>query len=450
MKHFRSSTWTQDRGSLMITAIYLLTGGLWILLSDSLLARMTTTHEAFMTLSIYKGWGYVLATGGMLYLLIQRNNHILRNAGKNYSLLAENISDVIWLLDLDAMRFTYVSPSVRQLCGLTPEEVMREDPLETVSSTGLNYIAEVFPSRLEEFKHGAAGSYTDETEIHCRDGSTVWVEMTSRFALNLETDHTEVYGSTRDISARKKTEQALHDHAERQTALYNVLRKVSGELDPNVIAQIGVDAILQMGRWQSVAISLLEANEREWLVRAVGGPLSGPVLGPHSLNEGVTGRAYRTNQTQLVRDVTTDPDFFTSSNSPIKSDLAVPIRRSQRVIGALNIESDQVSGFTSEDVALAESLADTISLALANAHQQETLLRREADLAKAQAMAHLGSYSWDLQSGRMEWSDELKSLWGVERLEPTDELANSLLHPDDCSRVQEARRCALKEDGLYN
>ncbi len=221
MKHFRSSTWMQDGGSLTITAIYLLTRGLWILLSDSLLARITATHEAFLTLSIYKGWGYVLATGGMLYLLIQNNNRALRKAAQNYSLLAENISDVIWLFDLETMRFTYVSPSIQQLCGLTPDEVMRENPLESTCSPGLKHIFDSFPARLDEFKHDTMRSYTDETEIHRKDGSTVWVEITSRFALNLETGHTEVYGSTRDISARKKTEQALQKSEWRLQVFFN-------------------------------------------------------------------------------------------------------------------------------------------------------------------------------------------------------------------------------------
>jgi PAS domain-containing protein len=41
-----------------------------------------------------------------------------------YRMLAENSHDVIWTLDIPSRRYTYVSPSVTDMCGYLPEEVV--------------------------------------------------------------------------------------------------------------------------------------------------------------------------------------------------------------------------------------------------------------------------------------------------------------------------------------
>ncbi|MFP5222783.1 MAG: PAS domain S-box protein [Acidobacteriota bacterium] len=64
---------------------------------------------------------------------------------------------------------------------------------------------------------------------------------------------------------------------------------------------------------------------------------------------------------------------------------------------------------------------------------EETLRRSEADLAKAQAITHLGSWSWDLESNAVRWSDETYRIFGVERESfplALDPIA-AMVHPDD-------------------
>jgi PAS domain S-box-containing protein len=98
--------------------------------------------------------------------------------------------------------------------------------------------------------------------------------------------------------------------------------------------------------------------------------------------------------------------------------------------------------------------ADGIALRMVGTHTditerrqaEEILARREADLARAQAIAHLGSYSWDVQAGKIEWSEELKFIWGLGDLEPAHEDLISMIHPDDRARVEEAGRLAREKN----
>ena len=53
--------------------------------------------------------------------------------------------------------------------------------------------------------------------------------------------------------------------ADRQTTLYEVLRAVSGQLNPEVIAQTAVAAIAHFAGWPHVALLLADADGRNWI-----------------------------------------------------------------------------------------------------------------------------------------------------------------------------------------
>src|SRR5688500_15024058 len=67
-------------GAIQIAALYLLLGGLWILLSDQIAARVALNEAMLATISLYTGWGYVLVTALLLYWLIRRHSAALRTS----------------------------------------------------------------------------------------------------------------------------------------------------------------------------------------------------------------------------------------------------------------------------------------------------------------------------------------------------------------------------------
>jgi PAS domain S-box-containing protein len=48
----------------------------------------------------------------------------LKESEEGYRLLADHITDVIWNLNLDELKFLYASPSVEAMQGYTPEEIL--------------------------------------------------------------------------------------------------------------------------------------------------------------------------------------------------------------------------------------------------------------------------------------------------------------------------------------
>lgn len=133
----------------------------------------------------------------------------LRQSEQRYRLLAENVRDVIWTMDLKG-RFTYISPSVESLRGYTPDEVKRQSLEEVIDQRSIPVVLK----GLEEAQTMAAlGKQVAEHEYEVlqprRDGSVVSTGVTTRLLYH-DDGTVEILGVTRDISDRKQAEENLH------------------------------------------------------------------------------------------------------------------------------------------------------------------------------------------------------------------------------------------------
>ena len=83
---------------------------------------------------------------------------------------------------------------------------------------------------------------------------------------------------------------------------------------------------------------------------------------------------------------------------------------------------------------------------------EEALRRSEDSLAKAQHIAHIGSWEFDIVTDDLHWSDETYSIFGLEPQEfgATFEAFLATVHPDDRTAVAEALSAALDERALYS
>jgi diguanylate cyclase (GGDEF)-like protein/PAS domain S-box-containing protein len=100
---------------------------------------------------------------------------------------------------------------------------------------------------------------------------------------------------------------------------------------------------------------------------------------------------------------------------------------------------------------VARGLNDNLRLEL-EAEGRERVLRESEDrLKRAQKVAKLGSFEWDLQTAAVRWSDEHFRLWGLEpgAEAPSVRLFSERVHPDDRVRVREAVAEAIRKRRGY-
>jgi L-methionine (R)-S-oxide reductase len=88
----------------------------------------------------------------------------------------------------------------------------------------------------------------------------------------------------------------------------------------------------------------------------------GPYVGkpsPHTripLDRGLCGAAAREGVTIVVDDVSADPRYLACSVET-KSEIVVPIRAAGRIVGEIDVDSDQPAAFGARDRALLETVA---------------------------------------------------------------------------------------------
>ncbi len=83
-----------------------------------------------------------------------------------------------------------------------------------------------------------------------------------------------------------------------------------------------------------------------------------------------------------------------------------------------------------------------------NADQQQ-LRESQRSLSRAQQIAHLGNWEWDIEAGTLSWSDEVYRIFGLQpqTFVPDYEHFLSVIHPDDREKVQDAVAQAIGEGG---
>jgi PAS domain S-box-containing protein len=228
--------------ALRTSVVYVLLGGVWIFLSDIILDALFSDEATRAIFQIYKGWLFVSVTGVLLYVALRRQllcrdkdatlrkNAIvdLQESERRYRLVAENVSDVIWVLDLSTMRLQYVSPSVARLLGCTAEELMYQGLSLLLTEDSRREFTMKLVGRLARFAEGESGEYVDEVEHPRKDGTRVWTETLTRIVANSAVGHNELYGASRDITERRAMEAGLKEKVKLQEQIEKVAASVPG------------------------------------------------------------------------------------------------------------------------------------------------------------------------------------------------------------------------------
>jgi len=139
-----------------------------------------------------------------------------------YRLLAENISDVIWILNLSQHKFTYISPSVIHLTGFSVDEALQQTIDECLDYHSAESVKQKVSPTLTDFLKNPTIRKTDHNEIKqlCKNGNYIWVETITQYQLT-ENGEIEILGVSRNIEKRKHAEQALVESEQRVTSILN-------------------------------------------------------------------------------------------------------------------------------------------------------------------------------------------------------------------------------------
>jgi GAF domain-containing protein len=128
-----------------------------------------------------------------------------------------------------------------------------------------------------------------------------------------------------------------------------------------------------------------------------------------SLGQGIVGWVAEHRQPLLAPDVAREPRYLPTSPRT-RSELAVPLIASDRLIGVMNVESLQVNGFTQDDVRLLQTLASETAVIIENARLHREMQRRLDEVSTLYLFAQQMSTSLDMSQVLDSIMSSLKSL----------------------------------------
>jgi PAS domain S-box-containing protein len=133
-----------------------------------------------------------------------------------YRLLAEHISDVIFILGLN-LRYTYCSPSVERLRGYSVQETMAQTLDQVLTSSSYRVAKKTLDEELARDKSEPGTPRppkTLELELTRKHGGTVWAEVKTSFLRDLNGKPVGILGVSRDITGRREAQELLRKERE--------------------------------------------------------------------------------------------------------------------------------------------------------------------------------------------------------------------------------------------
>jgi GAF domain-containing protein/HAMP domain-containing protein len=212
--------------------------------------------------------------------------------------------------------------------------------------------------------------------------------MTSRLGGILEALEHRVAERTSELaSANEKNER----RAKQFESIAQVASTISSTRDMDSLLPQITTAISNQFGFYHVGIFLLDVR-REYAVLSAANSEGGQrmLARNHQLKvggTGIVGIVTDTGKPRVALNTGEDAVFFNNPDLPeTRSEISLPLRVADEVIGALDVQSTQPYAFDQEDINILTTLADQVSIAIQNARQYEETRKAlaESDLLSRQ------------------------------------------------------------------
>lgn len=340
--------------------------------------RITPQHQEVLT---------VLATqvAASIERLLARE--ALAKSEADLRALFSSMQDVVLVVDRDT-RYVRIAPTNPSRLFRPPEELLGKRMDEILP-----------PETHEPFRTAIrqALESNDVVQIEYQlpiEGQTYW------FLANLSRlNENEVFWVARDITERKRSEEALQRRNRYLAISAEIGKLVTQTLDLNKIFTETVNQVKEgFGLYFAAMYSIEETGFNAILRGATGEAGEQMLASKHSVGVGsqtIVGLVAESGKVKFIEDVHAEPLYNPHPLLPeTRSEIVIPLRIGQRIVAVLDLHSDQAGAFTEDDISVLQLLSDQVAVAIDNARSYELsqqLIKdlREVDKLKSQFLANM-------------------------------------------------------------
>lgn len=255
--------------------------------------------------------------------------------------------------------------------------------------------------------------------VRADSGEERWVHGRGQLDLDARGRPVRMFGTIADITEQRRASDALKASELRYATIFD------GTAEAILIAEVTTQRL----RWVNSAACALLGYSREELLELTVGDIH-PASALPAILDG----------------------FGKRSIGVVKARQAVPCLRKDgtRLLVDIRASRSLIEGVAC-NIAFFTDVTEQVTAEEGRSRLEESLRASERNLAEAQKIAHIGSWSWDLTTDTALRSEELHRIYGVEpgSIPATTEAFHAFIHPDDRARVHASERAAFTSGGEY-
>lgn len=305
----------------------------------------------------------------------------------NLRALFSAMDDVVLVINRDG-RYEQIAPTNPSLLVRPPQELLGKTFHEL-------FPAEVADRFLEKTLEAMNSSQKVQFEYELPVENQIFWFLASLTKL----DKDRVFWIARDITERKRAEEAIRRRNEYLAASAEIGRLITSTLDLNTIFARTVNLINEKFGFYHAAIFIVEETGFNAVLREATGEAGAEMKKrEHALpvdQYSIVGKVTAEGTSVVVNDTANDPLHKLNPLLPeTRAEAAIPLRIGTRIIGAIDIQSTSANAFSEDEVSVLQTLADQVAVAIDNARsfelsQQAVMEMREIDRLKTQFLANM-------------------------------------------------------------
>ncbi len=347
----------------------------------------------------------LLIFNNRLRTLVSRRSKDLQESETRYRLLADNSADLIWTCAgrEDNFRMTYINPAIKEMLGYSVEEFLQLPIEERMSPESLDIVDEA----ISEMTRSRRPAVFQIQHIH-KNGELVDCELWARPILGPDDQITGFQGRTIDITERKRAERARQEAETRYRELFNNMANGVAVYEPTAD---GRDFIIKDMNRNGAKASRCDRGD------VVGRSVLEAFPGIEEMGLfDVLQRVWLTGEPERVR---------------------ASLYRDQHTRAWYD---NQVYKLPSGDVV---AVYDDVT---ERKHAEEALRESEERMELALQGADLGTWDWDVRTGKVTFNERWAAMLGytLDEIEPHVRTWEGMVHADDLPRVRDELNAHLE------
>jgi diguanylate cyclase (GGDEF)-like protein/PAS domain S-box-containing protein len=279
--------------------------------------------------------------------------------------ITDNMLDVIMEID-DQMQLSYISPSIKDLLGYTPDELVGHSIYEFVNPADHKELKNGMSTALIQLDRKTA--LVHEFRFKHANKGYIWLEVVTHYLKDDEGNFEGAIAVCRDITDRKRLYEAEKKAQKITEALRQVGLVLSSTLQLDQVSKLILEQANQVLSFDSASVLLVDENSMV-ILNTFGFPPDVELAGSHfSLNENNPNRVVSdTGAPYIVDDVQDKYEGFHAAHLKlIHSWMGIPLKYKSKMIGMLTFDSQDLNHFTQDDANIAVAFSVPVATAIVN------------------------------------------------------------------------------------